>query len=78
MRGTAVEARLLAALELESELSGNHRLIPNRRQRFADEFLVRERTVRFSGIEERHTAIERRADQRDAGRLVDGGPVTEA
>ena len=59
VRGPAVQPRLLAALELEAELGRNHHLIANRAERFPDELFIRERPVRFGGIEERDAAVER-------------------
>ena len=40
-------------------------LIAERRQRLADQLLVRERTVGLRGVEERDAALEGGADQRD-------------
>ena len=59
---------------LEAELGRDHDLIANRGQCLADEFLVREGTVGFGRVEERHAALERRPDQRDGAALVHGGP----
>ena len=74
VRRPAVEAGLLAVLELESELGGDHDLIANRRERFADEFFVRERPVRFGGVEERDAAINGRADDADPVLRLRGRP----
>ena len=56
--GPAVEAGLLAVLELEAELRRDHHLIAHGLERFADELFVRERPVRFGGIEERHATVQ--------------------
>ena len=62
VRGPAVQAGLLAVLELEAELRRDDDLIANRRERFADELFVRERPVHFGGVEERDAAVDGRAD----------------
>ena len=46
-------------------------LIAHRRERLADEFLVGERAIGFGGVEQGHAALDRRADQRNPGLLVD-------
>jgi hypothetical protein len=53
VRRPAVQTSLFAAFELEPELRRDHHLITNWSERFADELFVRERSVRFGGIEER-------------------------
>ena len=78
VRGTAVEPRLLAALELETKLGRNHHLIANRAEGLADEYFIRERSVGFGGIEERDATVNRRADDRNALVTAGGRPVTEA
>ena len=78
VRGTAVEPRLLAAVELEAKLGRNHHLIANRAERLADELFVRERPVGFGGIEERDATVNSRADDRNAVVPTGGRPVTEA
>ena len=78
MRGPAVQTSLLAALELEPELGRDHHLIAHRGQRFADELFVRERPVRFGGIEERDAAVDGRTDQCDALLPVGRRAVAEA
>ena len=62
----AVEAGLLAVLELEAELRRDDDLIANRPERFADELFVRERAVGFGRVEERDARVDGRADERDA------------
>ena len=49
-----------------------------RRERLADELLVRERTVDLGGVEERDAAFDRRPDQGDHLLLVPGGAQAEA
>src|SRR5439155_10196500 len=65
VRRPAIHAALLAGFELEPELRRNDRAIAERRERFADELLVRERAVRFSRVEERDAAIEGRSNEGD-------------
>ena len=76
--GPAVEARLLAVLELEAELRGDDDLIANRSERLSDEFFVRERPVRFCGVEERHARVDRGAHDADAVLTTRRLPVAEA
>ena len=45
-------------IEVEPELGGDHHLIADRSEGFANEFLVRERTVNLSGVEECDTAFD--------------------
>jgi hypothetical protein len=45
-------------IELEPELGGDHHLATEGSEGFAHELLVRERAVRFSGVEERDAAID--------------------
>ena len=50
--------------ECVAELGRDHDLVAERRQRLADQFLVRERAVGLGGVEEGDAALDRRADQR--------------
>ena len=72
--GSAIETGLLPVLEPEPELGRHDDLIPNRRERFADDFFIRERAVHFCGVEEGDAAVDRRADHRDAICTAGGGP----
>jgi hypothetical protein len=63
--GAAVEAVRRAGRELPPELRRDHDLLADWLERFADEQFVRERPVHLRGIEERHAALDRVADQRD-------------
>jgi hypothetical protein len=63
---------------LEAELGRNHDLVADGSQCLAHHFLVREGTIGFGGVEERHTALERVADQRDRTLLFQGGAIAEA
>ena len=49
-------------------------LIADGREGLADEFLVRERPVRFGGIEERDARVHRLTDQCDAVLPIGGCP----
>ena len=74
-----VQAGLFAGgrINFEAELGGDHYLVAERSEGFADEFFVCERAVDFGGVEEGDTAFYGRADERDAFLLVDGGAETE-
>src|SRR6185369_12270882 len=78
VRRPAVETRLPAALELETELRRDDHVIANWRERLADKLFVREWTVCFRGVKERDAAIERRADDRDSVLAAGCRPVAEA
>src|SRR5947207_7683998 len=67
----AICARLPSvSTKLETEFGGDHYLIANGSERFAHEFFVCERAVRFSSIEKRYAAFYRRPNQRDHFLLV--------
>ena len=68
--GPAVEPGLLAVLDVEAELGGDHHLVADRRERLADQLLVGEGAVDLGGVEEGDAALDRRADQRDASAFV--------
>ena len=82
--GSAVDAVARAVrVDPESELGRNHDSFAERRQRLADELFVRERTVGFSGIEQRHAALDRGVHESDgllpaAGGTVDPGQAHAA
>ena len=76
--GPAVETSLLPVLEPEPELRRNDDLIPNGRERFADDLFVRERAVHLCRVEEGDAAVDRRADHRDALFTAGGRSVAEA
>src|SRR3954447_5709353 len=78
VRRAAVEARLLAVLELESELGRNDHLIADRPKRLADELFVREWSVRFGRIEEGYATFECRPNDRESVFAVASRAVTEA
>ena len=71
----AVHARLRSAV-LEAELGRDDDLIADGRQGLAHHVLVG--AVGLGGVEERHPARERLADQRDGLRLVQPRAVAEA
>lgn len=52
------------------ELGGDHNLRAERRDRFADQLLVRERPVRLGRVEQGDAAVEGVADQPDRVRLL--------
>src|SRR6185503_10138255 len=79
--GLAVEREPLltaARVDGETELRCDRNLAAKRRERFADELFVRERTVNLGRVEERHALLDRRADQRDGLALVRRGTIAEA
>ena len=59
--------------EIVAELGGDHDLVPDGGQRFAHQFLVRERTVDLGGVEEGDAALDGRTDQRDHSCLSRAG-----
>ena len=65
-------------IDIEAELGGDHDVFPERRQRFADEFLIGERAVDFGGVEEGDAVLDRGADQRHPRLLVDRRTIAEA
>ena len=62
-------------IDAEPELRRNHDMLAMRRQRLADELLVREWTISFSRVEHRHAAFDRSVDQSDGVLAVGGGTV---
>ena len=74
--GPAVDAVSRAVgIDAEPELRRNHDMLAMRRQRLADELLVREWTISFSRVEHRHAAFDRRVDQSDGVVAGGGGAV---
>lgn len=68
MRRSAVDAQDLRApfgIQLEAELGDDRHLLAKRRQRFADEGLVRVRAVGFGAVEERDPALHGSSNQPD-------------
>ena len=63
---------------LEAELGGDHDLLAERRERFADQLFVGERAVDLGGVEEGDAALDGGADQRDTLLLLDGRAIAEA
>ena len=80
MLGPAADAPILAGLEInvEAELGGDDDLVPERPQRFADDFFVGEGAVDLGRVEEGHAAVHRSADQGDALVLGELRGVAEA
>src|SRR5262245_42790470 len=74
----AVYSRLLAVLDLESELGRTHDLIANWAECFTNDFFVRERSVHFGRIEEGDASVNRRTDDRHTLLAIRWRPVTGA
>jgi hypothetical protein len=72
LRSTVQDLLLAVVAEGEAEFRGDDDLLPERLQGFADQLFVGERTIDFSRVEKGDAALDSRADQRDAGLLVDG------
>ena len=64
--------------ELETEFRGQHDLVADRFERFADQGLVRQGPVRLSGVEERHSLVVGASDEVDAVLDVDRVAVVGA
>ena len=75
--GTTVHAPVTVALG-EPELRRDDDLVSKGRERFAEQLFVREGPVGLRRVEERHSLLEGRADERDARALVDRIAVTVA
>src|SRR5437868_6227583 len=75
--GTAVETGQFALHDLETELGRDHDLVADRRERLAYDFLIRERSIDFRGVEERHATLVRGADQGYGVFLIEGGSIAE-
>src|SRR5262245_31289438 len=50
-------------IEIEPEFRGDHNVLAERGERFADEFFICERAVNFRGIKERNAALYRGAEK---------------
>ena len=61
----AVETCHLAVLDVEAELGGDRDLIADGLERLADDIFIRVWAIHFGRIEERHTGVDRCADDRD-------------
>ena len=71
----AIQAPLLPVwTEIKAEFGGDHDLLPDGRERFAYQLLVRERSVDLGGVEERDATLDGRPDQGDHLPLVPAGP----
>jgi hypothetical protein len=64
-RATVDAGHLFALLDFEAELGREDDLVPDRRQGFADQLFVRERTVDFGGVEEGDSCVHGRPEDRD-------------
>src|SRR5437016_1286710 len=79
MLGPGVEAVACAVrVDAEAELAGDDNALAERRQGLADKLLIREWTVCLGGIEERHAALDSRADDGDGILPIHGGAVGRA
>ena len=79
MLGTAGQPGLLAVVvECEPELGGDHDLVADRLQGFADELFVDEGAVDLGGVEEGDTALDGGAQQGDVGVPIGAGAVALA
>jgi len=65
-------------VDVEAELRGNHNLVADRLERLAHQFLVRERAIRLSRIEQGHAAAMGGTDQVDHLDLVGRRPIEHA
>src|SRR5262249_27159724 len=75
----AIQASLSAfGIELECKLGGDHHLLAERCDGFAQKLLVLVRTVSLGGVEKCHTTFERSSNERDSRFLLHGWPITEA
>ena len=52
-------------VDVDAELGGDHHLVADRLQRFADDLFVRVRAIDLGGVEEGDAALEGRPDQAD-------------
>src|SRR5438093_11655565 len=78
VRGSAVEAVLFSVFKLEPELRRDDGLLADWGERFADEFLVRERPVRFGRVDERDPLVNGRTDNPHAPVAARRGPIAAA
>ena len=56
------------------EFGGDHHLVADGSERFADQFLVHELAVDLGRVEERHAALDGRANQGDISCQLPDGP----
>src|SRR5258706_10185180 len=78
--GPAVQAPLLAAdrIDIKAEFGCDRNAFTEWSDGLAHQFLVRERTVNFRGVEESDATLERRPNQRDHLLLVGRRTVAKA
>lgn len=62
-------------MDAPPELRRDDHLVPKRRDRLTEEVLIRERTVRFGAVEQRHARLNRRTDDLDSLLPVGRGPI---
>ena len=67
----------LAGAELHAELRGDDDLVAKGRERCTDELLVGKRTIDLGGVEKRHAALDRGANERDHLLRVGRRPIGE-
>jgi hypothetical protein len=75
--GAAIEPLRGNAIH-EAELCRNYWLVLDRCERFAKQFFIRERAVRFGSIEECHACVVRSSDQLDRRCFFGRRPIAEA
>jgi hypothetical protein len=74
----AIEPGAGGAVVAEAELGGNHDLIADGREPFADDVFVAERPVRLGRVEERDAAVDGGAQHRDRSVALGGLAVVRA
>src|SRR5581483_3304171 len=71
-------ARIEIGTEIEPEFRRDDNLVPQRSQRFADQFFIGVRTIDLRGVEERDAAFHRRPEKSDLFPLVFRWPIRGA
>src|SRR5690349_15492469 len=76
---STVHARRLFGLRInvEAELGSDHDPVTHGPERFADDFLIGERAINLSRVEEGNASLHRRANEVDALFFTDCGAVAK-
>jgi hypothetical protein len=74
----SVLSNFFSAVCFPAEFGGDHDIVAKRSESFADEFLVRERSVHWRGVKGRNAAFGRGTEERDDLLLVFRGPIGSA